>query len=467
MISVSFDLIIPVAFQDRLKCPLAREIPDDGGGFANSVLVVTVSCEIDLSSLWRRRKAILTEELEKWKSKHHADTKLDPEDAARDGQDTLSRYFYALSLLACLIEDDDTTLEPQSPELRERLDSDLDFLPDGSRIVCRLNNDSAVGSDSEPELVKTVKKVLSQNKLESVKLCEEGVGGTYFIQDENEKNLAVFKPSDEEPGALNNPKDAISHPLLPPGGGANREVAAFLLDNGFAGVPETYFVRNIEHRFFSKNGINTPKSGSLQKFIDNLGDSESRGSSLFSVSEVHKIGILDIRLFNMDRNSENLLVVQNNTDPKPNYSLVPIDHTYILPPTLDSAWFEWQHWKQAKQPFSQDLLSYISSLDIEHDAKILQSIGIEPASIRTMKITTTLLQIAAKNGLNLFEIASMMTRKNRNQPSELEGIVSEAEERVKERLCDLGDAVVDRDHVFLEEITKIINEKISHKIKLT
>ena len=41
------------------------------------------------------------------------------------------------------------------------------------------------------------------------------------------------------------------------------------------------------------------------KHDDNAGD---YGSSLFSIEEVHKIAILDIRILNCDRNEENILV---------------------------------------------------------------------------------------------------------------------------------------------------------------
>jgi len=49
------------------------------------------------------------------------------------------------------------------------------------------------------------RQILSESEYDSVVLCEEGVGGTYFIQENNCK-IAVFKPTDEEPGAANNPK---------------------------------------------------------------------------------------------------------------------------------------------------------------------------------------------------------------------------------------------------------------------
>lgn len=42
------------------------------------------------------------------------------------------------------------------------------------------------------------------------KLASSGTGGSYFIADTKGKNVAVFKPEDEEPMAINNPKGHCS-----------------------------------------------------------------------------------------------------------------------------------------------------------------------------------------------------------------------------------------------------------------
>lgn len=78
------------------------------------------------------------------------------------------------------------------------------------------------------------------------------------------------------------------------------------------------------------------KIGSLQVFADNLGPIENFSSDIFDRDEVHKIAILDLRLFNLDRNLSNILV----TCPKgeegnfEEYKLVPIDHGLSIPDTL-------------------------------------------------------------------------------------------------------------------------------------
>ena len=50
------------------------------------------------------------------------------------------------------------------------------------------------------------------------------------------------------------------------------------------------------------------KFGSLQMFVNNKGPIENYGSDKFHRDEVHKIAILDLRIFNIDRNEQNILV---------------------------------------------------------------------------------------------------------------------------------------------------------------
>jgi len=280
----------------------------------------------------------------------------------------------------------------------------------------------------EPEFVRQIRQNL-RTVPNPFLLCEEGVGGSYFVVDSDSRKIGIFKPTDEEPGAPNNPKNLIDKPLLPPGGGAAREVAAFLLDHqGRAGVPRTYLLNDVQHsKWRSPNGSLVSKSGSIQAFVENAGDTSSLGASLFSTENVHAIGVLDIRLFNMDRNSENLLAVPCGNGQR-EYRLVPIDHAFILPSKLDNAYFEWFTWKQAKTPFSAETLQYIADLDIEADANTLASLGIAEDCIRTMRLSTTVLKKGAAAGLSLYDIALLVSRKNPSQESVLEKIVARTEQ---------------------------------------
>jgi len=259
-----------------------------------------------------------------------------------------------------------------------------------------------------------------------MKLCKSGVGGTYFVYDptitngnEPQNMSSVFKPIDEEPGGPNNPKQNPPSfiPMMEWGGGAYREVAAYKLDKGFVGVPETYFVEGT-------------KKGSLQKFVKNDGDCSDVGANKFSIEDVHRIGIFDIRVLNMDRNDENLLV-QKSSDKE--WKLIPIDHTYAFPKQVNS-YFNWQYWNQTKKPFSNSNLDYISSINSIEDALMLLETGIDEESVRNVTGSTLLLQKSVNKGFNLFEIASMVTGKE----NDLVKILSRTKEKEDEYYLKVG-----------------------------
>ena len=126
------------------------------------------------------------------------------------------------------------------------------------------------------------------------------IAGSYFICDDKGTNVAVFKPEDEEPLAINNPKgggssaDHLGSGLrrgIKPGEGAVREVAAFLLDHQhFSGVPPTAMVTCLQRRpsadIADAVSLEEAKLGSLQQFVKSDCDCEERGSSVFAVKEV-------------------------------------------------------------------------------------------------------------------------------------------------------------------------------------
>jgi len=284
----------------------------------------------------------------------------------------------------------------------------------------------------------------------NTKLCDSGVGGTYFVfedetnYDKEPKIVSVFKPIDEEPGAPNNPKkNSTFVPLMTWGAGAHREVAAFKLDKGFIGVPETLLVEVV-----TKEGT---KKGSLQKFVSNDGDCSDVGASKFSVDDVHKIGIFDVRILNMDRNDENLLIIKSDQD---NWKLIPIDHTYAFPNKINS-YFNWQFWHQTKKPFTNETLAYIQQINVIDDALMLLECGIDEESVKNGIGATLLLQKAANKGLNLFQIASMVS----GQENDLVKILS----KVKEKEEHQGDRTEDRFHLFKAHTEEMIEDFLKNK----
>jgi len=272
------------------------------------------------------------------------------------------------------------------------------------------------------EFISQASKGLHYN---SPEFCEEGVGSTYFLRNEDDQRIvAVFKPADEE-DPKRNPKYRDEKNTGSPrkgiqfGEASLRECAAFKLDReGFYGVPPTYMV-SCSHPSFDQKKI-----GSLQKFIDHESISDEVSFSTFPVNQVHKIGILDVQIMNTDRHGGNILV---RTNEEGEYELVPIDHGFSLPDSLDEAWFEWLHWPQAKIPFDQSTKEYIERIDIQKDVEMLRKeLSIRPECLRTMRITTTLLKKGAKAGLTLYDIASIISRKQLDCPSLLEDMCQSA-----------------------------------------
>jgi len=249
------------------------------------------------------------------------------------------------------------------------------------------------------------------------------------------ENSVGFTNRQMKGNSANNPKrsdenrDVFASKGIMEGEGALREVAAYRLDSGhFSGVPETFMAQLQHPNFKSEGGIPVLKNGSLQTFVDNDGNAEDVGPSKFPVREVHKIGILDMRIFNNDRHGGNILLREKDDG---TIELIPIDHGLSLPSTLDRAWFDWLTWSQAKVPFDDETREYIDRIDVEADVKTLREIGISEESIRTMIISTTLLKKGAAANLTLYEIASMVCRSDLDTPSLLETMVEKASQQVQ------------------------------------
>uniref|UniRef100_A0A7N0R865 1-phosphatidylinositol 4-kinase n=1 Tax=Kalanchoe fedtschenkoi TaxID=63787 RepID=A0A7N0R865_KALFE len=284
-----------------------------------------------------------------------------------------------------------------------------------------------------------------------------GLGGAYYFRNSDGENVAIVKPTDEEPFAPNNPKGFTGRTLGQPGLKRSvrvgetgfREVAAYLLDyDNFANVPPTVLVK-IRHSIFNVNDdvVNgcklvkkkkVSKIASLQQFIPHDFDASDHGTSSFPVAGVHRIGILDIRIFNTDRHGGNLLVRKlDEVGRFGQVELIPIDHGLCLPESLEDPYFEWIHWPQASIPFSEDELEYIKNLNPIHDADMLRRElpMIREACLRVLMVCTIFLKEAAAFGLCLSEIGEMMSREFRSQvenPSEIELVCMEAQRMISE-----------------------------------
>ncbi|KAG7389629.1 Phosphatidylinositol 4-kinase type 2-beta [Phytophthora pseudosyringae] len=273
-------------------------------------------------------------------------------------------------------------------------------------------------------------------------MTSEGCGGAYYLTAESTTSsptkkmnpMGIFKPRDEEYMAPKNPRGYVKenavvgvteHPVnkgFRVGNGALRERAAYLLDNAygnFSGVPVTNLM------VLSVNG--EEKEGSIQRFVASQCSAEDMGTLKFAIPEVHKIGILDVRLFNTDRHAGNILLSARPNDQT--FAMTPIDHGFCLPSykQLDGATFDWLQWPQAEFPFTCAELDHIASLDEARDAAVLRAAGIEEECVTTMRVCTAVLKRGAEAGFSLFEIGSLLQRDGDfTSPSQLEVVVAKA-----------------------------------------
>jgi hypothetical protein len=285
-------------------------------------------------------------------------------------------------------------------------------------------------------------------------------GGSYIIE-----NLAIFKPADEEAWAPQNPKGRIGElgaykmrKSLPVGQSAERECAAYMLDQGIeSGVPPTFLARLAHSIFYDvEEGerrslrLIKEKAGSLQLFADCDGSARAvmeRCPDDIRVDSVHRLGVLDIRCANTDRHPDNILAKQHEDQ---SWSLIPIDHGLAFPENFDELKFGWLKLPQCREPFSQEELERIARFDVDRDAELLRGFALPEKSITVMRRATWWLQKAAAADWNLQEIGQFMCRrrfgKRRSSvPSGIERLVKEAEDAVEERLRSEGLAVLGED----------------------
>uniref|UniRef100_A0A0C9RLB9 1-phosphatidylinositol 4-kinase n=1 Tax=Wollemia nobilis TaxID=56998 RepID=A0A0C9RLB9_9CONI len=325
-------------------------------------------------------------------------------------------------------------------------------------------------SQTLQEMIKDMREGLASGQCPV--MSKEGSGGAYFMHGPTgTKYIGVFKPIDEEPMAVNNPRGlpiSLNGEGMKKGTrvgeGAYREIAAYILDHplsgprslvgdeiGFAGVPPTMMIRCSHSAFhlaagFDKSGLE-PKMGSLQKFVESYSNCEDMGPAAFPVDEVHKITVLDLRLANADRHGGNILVCRGGES---SISLVPIDHGYCLPENFEDCTFEWLYWPQARQPYKYETLKYIESLDADKDIELLKFHGwnLSLECSRVLRVSTMLLKKGAAAGLTPYEIALVMCRESLNKPSDIENILEEAQEAV---------LPASREETFLEVVSQIMD----------
>jgi len=249
----------------------------------------------------------------------------------------------------------------------------------------------------------------------------DGTSGVYLLSNADGVGVGVFKPLDEE----HLPAEASSW-AVSSGTGYFRERAAYVVSDqvlqGISDVPDTRIV-TVKH----DGWVNGEKRGSLQRFVPEAQDMSDRGPANIPADEVHKVGILDICLFNMDRHEGNLLLL--NQPKCDSLSLVPIDHGLCLPEIisakgvnhelLKNIYFVWQNWPQARQPFS-DAVRCLLDRQLASDmlrtvvGKLREDMGrhtLTVAALTTLKIGALVLRDTVRAGLNLSEIATLVSNR--------------------------------------------------------
>ena len=175
----------------------------------------------------------------------------------------------------------------------------------------------------------------------SAKRITTGTGEVYEVRDGGTGERAIFKPAVEKSHRPLLSVEAEESRSEGSNGrknsfGYRREVAAYQLDHfGFSGVLPTV---EVEAGVLPTN----MGAGVLQSYKEHeqTADEDEWGRReilRISAREVHKIGILDIRLFNEDRHGGNLLIDFSKAGFGEDASgrLIPIDHEYVLPECKD------------------------------------------------------------------------------------------------------------------------------------
>lgn len=240
-----------------------------------------------------------------------------------------------------------------------------------------------------------------------------GTCGAYLVEnDTGEKG--IFKPSSGE--GTNEDGSPLKRGVTL-GEATAKEIAAYKLGADLS-VPHT--------SHFTLDDNNELVQGSLQAYAVHVCAAEDLGPSVFSVDEVQKIGILDIRLLNLDRHLTNLLVAEDCNGVK---TLIPIDHGYSFPSyhDLSDVYFGWSYFKQCKEAFTDKSLQLIEAIQPLEDAALLHQTGISSNSIVASTLATLLLQYAAKANLTLSQLADFMQSDLQlDTPSGFEVVVKKA-----------------------------------------
>lgn len=93
----------------------------------------------------------------------------------------------------------------------------------------------------------------------------------------------------------------------------------------------------------------------------------------------------------------------------------------------------WMGWEQSKEPFSDEIISYIKNINIKEDLnRISNNIKIRQICLKNFRISNTVLKISINYGLTLYDIGMLIYRPEFDEvPSQLEIIVEKVNKITK------------------------------------
>lgn len=164
------------------------------------------------------------------------------------------------------------------------------------------------------------------------------------------------------------------------------------------------------------------KEGYLQEWLQIEGDARGLTGGIpkyefpltttgYHKHDFQKIMLMDLRTWNDDRHSGNLLI-RKNTKGHAKKSLIPTDMDRTLSwntNEMRSSFFETSY---GHEPFDQDLLRYIHALDPYLDAEMVRQLGFPEHLARNSYAMTKLIKIGAERGLTPYQIFAIANPKN-------------------------------------------------------
>ncbi|KAJ9460817.1 Phosphatidylinositol 4-kinase gamma 4 [Diplonema papillatum] len=286
--------------------------------------------------------------------------------------------------------------------------------------------DATQPSAAPSTLEQEIEAAISQRSLVVEASSEDNVSGAFFLKHAGAAAaFAVAKPSNREVACAKNTSGYNDRKEgFVPGSGCLREAFAYAIDQqNFAGVPETVVMDLPESLFDASEPAGARVACSVQRFVPNDGQSWDCGPASFSAEHTRRIGLLDLRLLNCDRHGGNVLMRKTAAGTT---GLVPIDHGFVMPTCITDLMFEWENWKQADTPFTEEELAYVRAIDVDADAELAEEMGIEGEAVDCFRAAQICLKVGCEKGLNLRQLAGFFRRQRVNEPSGLELLVSES-----------------------------------------